>query len=479
VLEKERERERAWQDVEREAVNDVVIVAFNAWRYQDSTQIWAGLASTVTTRLEAALPALKRRLTFAAYAWRNRRAEVVSDLLVPTAVAVVVVVLAFVGAESLQEWIKRQSESNALARVVRGVLPGGALVVASLLLIGRVRRVLQPVSERVLSYMRRPDYRDQMGYQHRVLDDLSFVYGRLRHSRPHSRVVVFIDDLDRCSDDKIMEILQAINLILGESEFFVVLGIETQMIHRAIQRHYAAQGDGQLPKDFAEQYLRKIIQLPFHLPTATSEQQASFVLDLFSVRARQELAQRRSAADPGAAGQEPDALLWNEAAIVPTVHRVLEPVEDTADELEALLEYQWILEDNPRELKRLVNVHRFVKMLFQGGAAAPPKVDQRRLVKWLVFCARWPRLIDDALDHARANPNAPNCLSPLVDRIPPDERDDFRRFAGGPDLVGSAALQAGAPLAQAALVSQLVIREQSPSDAARDEAEAAAAQNPG
>jgi hypothetical protein len=122
-------------------------------------------------------------------------------------------------------------------------------------------------------------------------------------------------------------------------------------------------------------------------------------------------------------------------------------------------------------------------MLFQERAAAPPKPDQRRLVKWLFFCQRWPGLVDDALDYAKANPTASDCLSPLADRVAPDERDDFRRFAGESDLVASAALLAGAPLAQvplaeAALVSQLVIREQSPSDAARDEAEAAAAQSP-
>ena len=50
------------------------------------------------------------------------------------------------------------------------------------------------------------------------------------------RVVVVVDDLDRCSDESIMETLQAINLVLGASDFFVVLAIDTDMIHRAIAR---------------------------------------------------------------------------------------------------------------------------------------------------------------------------------------------------------------------------------------------------
>ena len=44
------------------------------------------------------------------------------------------------------------------------------------------------------------------------------------------RIVVFIDNLDRCSDDHVVEILQAINLTLGASDFFVFLGMDTEMV---------------------------------------------------------------------------------------------------------------------------------------------------------------------------------------------------------------------------------------------------------
>ena len=47
---------RAWKRALRGVEERVVTVGFNAWRFQDSTQIWAGLASVITSRLEAALP---------------------------------------------------------------------------------------------------------------------------------------------------------------------------------------------------------------------------------------------------------------------------------------------------------------------------------------------------------------------------------------------------------------------------------------
>jgi predicted KAP-like P-loop ATPase len=105
-----------------------------------------------------------------------------------------------------------------------------------------------------------------MGYQHQALRDIRFVCRQLIHNGKRPRLVVFIDDLDRCSDDKIMEILQAINLILGESDFFVFLGVDTEMLYRAIQEHYTRNHtDRKLLEHFAANYLRKIIQLSFHI----------------------------------------------------------------------------------------------------------------------------------------------------------------------------------------------------------------------
>jgi hypothetical protein len=39
------------------------------------------------------------------------------------------------------------------------------------------------------------------------------------------RIVVFIDDLDRCRPSKVVEVLEAINVVLGPSGFTVVAGM--------------------------------------------------------------------------------------------------------------------------------------------------------------------------------------------------------------------------------------------------------------
>jgi hypothetical protein len=37
-------------------------------------------------------------------------------------------------------------------------------------------KLAEPISERVLNYVKLPNYHEQMGFQHRVNDDLQFVY---------------------------------------------------------------------------------------------------------------------------------------------------------------------------------------------------------------------------------------------------------------------------------------------------------------
>ena len=440
-----------WEQMRRDARRDVVTVHFDAWTFEDATQTWAGLARCITRGLEQTLPWWSRLLTPIAYAWRHRRAQLLLDLVLPAlTLALVLALLALAGWDDLEGWASAQ-----LGEVWGPLLPAGALALAAVgLLAARLHRVVKPVSERMLEYARMPDYREQLGYQHRVGEDIAFVYDRL--ARRHApRVVVFIDNLDRCADEKVMEILRAIHLVLGPSSFYVFLGVDTEMIHRAIRRHYG--DDPPLPPDFTDVYLRKIIQLPFHLPPAETTDE--FLASLFSPAARvspektSETDGSWGAPTAGQAGLAFDRTLVREPAV-----QVLKEVEDTPDELQAFLDFREFVGDNPRELKRLVNVHRLVKILLQRPDVAMAADDQRKLVKWLVFCTRWPGLIDDALRLAAASADDEDVLAELA----PLGGDDLARLAARKDendRLRAADLSRGGLLAKAAYLSRHIVDE--------------------
>lgn len=85
--------------------------------------------------------------------------------------------------------------------------------------------------------------------------------------RENVRVVVLIDDLDRCFPDQAIRLLESIKLVLAQPGFIFVIGVARVVLEGYLQHRYASEYGIQ---DFKGQlYLDKIVQLPFHIPPAS------------------------------------------------------------------------------------------------------------------------------------------------------------------------------------------------------------------
>lgn len=83
------------------------------------------------------------------------------------------------------------------------------------------------------------------------------------------RVIIFIDDLDRCLPEYALKILEAIKLYFSVEHCVFVIGVEKGMIEKAIRMHYKlGKGDEFFT---GRDYLEKIIQLPYNLPDMGSK----------------------------------------------------------------------------------------------------------------------------------------------------------------------------------------------------------------
>lgn len=95
-----------------------------------------------------------------------------------------------------------------------------------------------------------------------------------RPEPPIHRIILYIDDLDRCPPDKVVDVLQAIHMLLAFRLFVVVVGVDARWVSRALSEEYewldqteqagpagasAAPGAHASPLD----YLEKIFQIPF------------------------------------------------------------------------------------------------------------------------------------------------------------------------------------------------------------------------
>lgn len=478
-----RRRERLREQLEREASRDIVLVEFNAWRYQDSKQIWAGLAKEATERVERALPRRARWWAPFVYMARKHRAELIIGVLLPSAFAAIVAAVGL--AVGLGRSADRVSdELPAIGLLLQVFLPVGSVLFTLWFIAWRAYQVLGPVSQRVLKYVRMPEYADQLGFQEQVLADLRFLRQRLTKRRlrlarregqrgvkltRNARVpsmVVFVDDLDRCTDEKIREVLQTINLVLGASEFFVFLAIDTTKIYPAIEAMYS---DAVLKEDprVAVRYLEKILQLSFLLPATDADHRASLIADLFSIEARRGLvlAQRSGGAGFGQSSHDSQgqtarhgAFGYDLSVLARPQVLLMQEVQDTLEELRVFEDLRDFIVDNPREIKRLVNVHRLVKILLQRPESPFEITTQRKLVVWLIFCARWPLKVGQVLQEARTCPPKENPFLGLTEESSYEDAQSVRSFCDLVDKDGALLaedLRPGSILMQAALISQM------------------------
>jgi hypothetical protein len=80
--------------------------------------------------------------------------------------------------------------------------------------------------------------------------------------RPPQRIVLFIDDLDRCRSDRVVEVLQAINLLTTTGLFVVIAAIEPGWVMKSLSSQHAQQITGTGGRDArALQFLDKLFPL--------------------------------------------------------------------------------------------------------------------------------------------------------------------------------------------------------------------------
>lgn len=88
------------------------------------------------------------------------------------------------------------------------------------------------------------------------------------------RVIVLVDDLDRCLPDAAMSTLEAIKLFLSVKKMTFILAADQEMVRDAIAASLDASGRSEI---FAQRYLEKIVQLPISLPRLTADETSNYI----------------------------------------------------------------------------------------------------------------------------------------------------------------------------------------------------------
>jgi KAP family P-loop domain len=245
----------------------------------------------------------------------------------------------------------------------------------------RVREL--SVSQQLGSVLQRmsvlTEYRDQLSLVARTRDrfeevDAAVTAGRMRRTghpdqpppegEPEfERVVVMIDDLDRCPAEKVVTVLEAVHLLFDFEMFVVVIAVDTRWLDQSLRiRYQHLLGEaGAAPSD----YLEKIIQVPLHLTLLDEDMVRGMIggltgvsdIDTSPALGTQDSANDASPGPQPAPGQR-------RAATKPRPPRAPLPAETlriTQAEAATMSAVAPLVGTTPRTVKRYVNTYRLLK----------------------------------------------------------------------------------------------------------------------
>ncbi|KAH9294881.1 hypothetical protein KI387_038469 [Taxus chinensis] len=291
------------------SVPAILTVRYNAWKYRNESEALAGMAVEISKEMEGIMTDAQWLSTCWRNSWRKQKRSIWIGILFPF----VVVVLLAVSFTWILWHLFDKYKIKGSVRLKYASLPTTILIIVCTLLKNLIK-TLNPVSRQLMNYITFPNHSKNLGYQQTVISDITFLkeeigkkpfwfcnaagyiisllsskYSGDTMASPtpsaNLRIIAFVDDLDRCQESVILQVLSAINLVLAECQISVVLGMDKSLIERAIMQKF---GDKQNSKQLADKYLQKIIQVPLDLPDPSEDQSMNFLKRQLGVFADEE-----------------------------------------------------------------------------------------------------------------------------------------------------------------------------------------------
>lgn len=257
------------------------------------------------------------------------------------------------------------------------------------------------------------------------------------------RIVLYIDDLDRCPPRRVVEVLQAIHLLLAFPLFVVVVAVDARWVSSALNLRYRRlwagfEGTGSQPGP--HDYLEKIFQIPFWLEPMDHASTRDYLRGLLAASVEERAPEAGSGdgsgksdggdgeppdgekppppspgekpppPSPGKKPPAPEPSKEPESSPRRELSEELRPrsLELTGEELEFIESLAPIVGRTPRAVKRFVNVYRLIRAGITGDeleAFLTPKDGFKALAFLLAILAGHPhqaRTLFEAVEVAPA-----------------------------------------------------------------------------
>lgn len=106
-------------------------------------------------------------------------------------------------------------------------------------------------------------------------------FSKLLEQANIDKLVVLIDDLDRCLPDVAIDTLEAVRLFMFTEETAFVIAADETMIRYAVKKHFPdvqEENENHFGYSFADRYLEKLIQVPFRIPALGDVEACNYIM---------------------------------------------------------------------------------------------------------------------------------------------------------------------------------------------------------
>jgi predicted KAP-like P-loop ATPase len=226
---------------EFQSTNDIECIKFNGWKHQGFEDAKIALMSSIVSTLVE-----KRKLS-----------EVCADKVKKVWKSI--------------NWLSvAKTAGNFAFSAATGVPPIGLITGALDVLKGNLtdQEKIGNTIESIGSYLTDSRIFDDVSMS-KEFNEFQKSFSELLEASSIKKLVVLIDDLDRCLPEVTIETLEAVRLFMFSNSTAFVIAADETMIEYAVKNHFPDLTDTNnknLGAEFSKRYLEKLIQVPFRLP---------------------------------------------------------------------------------------------------------------------------------------------------------------------------------------------------------------------
>ena len=202
------------------------------------------------------------------------------------------------------------------------------------------------------------------------------------------KLVVLVDDLDRCLPETAVSTLEAMRLLLFVDRTAFIIAADEQMIRNGVKAHF---GDVELTEGLITSYFDKLIQVPITVPhLGVAEIKVYIVLLYIESDIRKNNLDEKILLEAQKKLNDVLSHTWETSATKETIEKALNAVEleglstyiSMADQLAGILATADNIKGNPRLIKRFMNSLEIRKKVATFNGIT---VDPGLLIKMLLF----------------------------------------------------------------------------------------------